>query len=182
MDQARVASLNFCEALEKGENIEHRLRSMPDLARLTVRPFSLYAFSLQKKMDTLRTGLDKREDKTVRDEGINTYVICKVFAVQREREKILRDIAESPMETTIGNLLDRAYKLRLLITSKETFPDVRTGRNKPYNEMSRKVHTLVRGLQAYSKRNLSESEKLAMYERLKKYLEDIDFAEVLEKL
>jgi hypothetical protein len=86
------------------------------------------------------------------------------------------------METTISALLKRAQQLQELVTSKETFPGVRTGENEPYREMAGKIGTLVRGLNMYSKRRLTESERLAMYERLKKYLEDIDFPEILEKL
>lgn len=185
MEQARVASLGLCEGLQEGmdgENIRRTVDSMSDLQEMTVRPFNIYGAKLQEKMDDIKACLKRGDSGVVRDEAINAYVACKVFEVQHERERILRDIAGSPMETTIENLLDRASKLQELVNSKETFPDVRTGINEPYNEMRLSIQTLVRGLQIYSKRNLSESERLAMYERLKKYLEDIDFTEVLEKL
>lgn len=185
LEEARVASLNLCEALENGSDGSEIVRNvslMPELEDLKLRPFSLYAAKFAEKKEELKAALLAGDKKAFRDAAINAYVACKTFEVQHERERILRDIAASPMQTSIESLLERVKRLLGIVASKETFRDVRTGHNEAYREMSAKVNNTVKGLETYHRMKLTESERLAMYERLKAYLEEIDFTEILEKL
>ena len=179
-------ALSFiCDAIEDGELLEglnKKFQGLPDLDDLTTRPFNLYAGKIQQKKAGLRAALDTGDREKMKSEALSAYIACKTFQIQHEREIILRDIAASPMEVTIESLLSRARGLSDLVTSKETLKEVRSGQNEPYRQMAKRIMDLVRGLEAYRRRKLSDDERLAMYERMKKYIEEIDFTEILEKL
>ncbi|MBU0706613.1 hypothetical protein KJ657_00645 [Patescibacteria group bacterium] len=162
--------------------VQRRIDSVPDLQKPTVRPFSQYGAKLRAKMCSVTAGFAAGDGGLVRDKTGNAEVICKVFQVQDERESILRDIAASPLTLTIENLLLRSQRLGQLVDPKEVSADAGIVHSEPYNKMVRKVKGLIRALRHYSGENLSESDRIAMYDRLKGYIEDINFTEVLEKL
>lgn len=175
----------LCDAIEDGEllaGLNKKFHGLPDAEGLTARPFNLYADKLRQKKAGLRAALDAGDREQMKSEALGAYIACKTFQIQHERENILRDIAASPMEVTIESLLARARGLSDLVTSKETLKEVRIGLNEPYRQMVKRIMDLVRGLEAYKRRKLPDSERLEMYERMKKYIEEIDFTEILEKL
>ncbi|MFH0837907.1 MAG: hypothetical protein V1880_01420, partial [Patescibacteria group bacterium] len=185
MERAQTAFPGIRKELEQdgGEKaVQRRINFVPDFHKLTVRPFSQYAAKLQAKMRAIESGFGAGDRGLVRDTAISAQVICKVFQVQDERESILRDIAASPMALTIENLLSRSQRLGQLVDPKEVSADAGIVHSEPYNNMVRKVKGLIRALRHYSGANLSESDRIAMYDRLKKYIADIDFTEILEKL
>ncbi len=174
--EAREATLEICQGLERGEDIQGRLRGVPCLDDLTVKPFSQYAEKITKRLALLKNG------QNTRDNAINAYVACKVAELQSMQEEILSDITVSPMETSIEALIVRVDELLDTANSKETYRLIRTGKNEPYRKMVEKMKEVTRGLGQYSRRGLSSEERKAMYKSLKIYLEDIDFIEILEKL
>lgn len=185
MDTAFERYLELCHTIENGKDekaIRDCLNKLPDLSNLRVRPFSQYAFTLNLKRHSIERALEAADMEAVRDEAIDAYVAAKTFQVQHEREKILRDIAASPMQVSVDELLERAIKLCDAVRSKQTFPNVRTCCNEAYDEMARHLDKLVRGLETYQTKALSAPERQAMYQRLKLFLEKINFTEVLEKL
>jgi len=184
MHQSLLAYRRLCEELQ-GQRFgfaAQSLSQMPPLDGLNERPFNLYAAKLTEAKFAIKDGLEATDGDFVREQSVNAYVICKIFEVQHERERILKDIAASPMETTIESLLGRARRLNEVVQAREVFPQIRTSYAQVYSELEKKIADLVRGLEHYGKEDLSEPEKLAMYGRLKQYLEDIDFAEILENL
>ena len=185
MDHSYRGFLGLCRGLQTGQDekgLKRRLGHLPQFERLTLRPFRQYAHKLTDKTAAIRDGLEARDVEFVRDQAINGYVAAKAFECQHERERILRDIAQSPMQTTIPQLLQRSRRLHEVANSKETFPSVRPVENRAYDEMREKLRVLMERLEHYEQKEMSEAERLAMYERLQDYLEQIDFTKVLENL
>lgn len=185
MDIAFQDHLDLCRLIERGGNpeaIKKKLGQLPNLDELRVRPFSQYAATLKQKTDAIKAALEAGNMNDVRDSAIDAYVAAKTFQAQHEREKILRDIAASPMEVSVDELLKRALTLRGNVRSKQTFPGVYTCSNDAYTDMEKQLDKLVRGLEHYNAKALTEPERQAMYERLKLFLHNINFTEVLEKL
>lgn len=185
LDRCRRGYLGICRGLQQCEPKERILQKMdrlPELTDLRIRPFNLYGAKFAEKTAMVKEGLDGNNAEMVRDSAIDAYVAGKVFHLHHEREKILRDIVESPVQVSIASLLKRANELLHMSRSKETFPDIRTGGNEAYVRMRNRLRDAVRGLEHYSTRRMTETERLAMYERLKKFLEDVDFISVLENL
>ena len=182
MDQAREAALGICQGLEQGQDIQTQLRGMPDLDFLTVRPFSLYAEKVDQKISDLQSALRSGRQKEAQTQAINAYVACKVFQLQKTQQEIVCDLATSPTETSIEELLLRSTELLEFARSHETFPGVITVENKPYDDMVAKMEKVINGLKRYASRGLSARRRAEMYQRLKQYLEETDFTEILEKL
>lgn len=177
--------LALCRGLQQDENggkVTRILDQLPEMDELVARPFNLYAAKLKAKTDAIRSALQAGDKEALRDQAINAYVACKVFQIQHQRERVLRDIAESPIQTTIIGLLAWTKDLNNMAVSKQTFPELRTGANEAYAEMTARLKATAQRLEIYARRKMTESERLAMYERLKKYLEDINFTDILEKL
>lgn len=182
MGRAHIATLMVCKGLreECGEReLERRIKSVTDIDGLSVRPFISYADKLQEKMGNLTEALGK-PSKVADAEAMNAHVACKAFMLQHERERILRDLAQSPNGTTISALLKRAEVLEKKISPKHPAIDL-TG-SAAYLDLCGKTGKIVKGLSKYSTMRLSEDERQDMYKRLKQYLEEIDFSEILEKL
>lgn len=182
MEKAHSTTLKVCSGL-KSEIGEKKLKrcidTMPDLQGMTVRPFRFYATKLEEKMETIRKVLGN-SPQTADSEAVKAHVACKVFMLQHERERILRDLAQSPNGTAIRDLLKRAEVLEEKIRPRK--PAIKIANNPAYIDVCGKTATIVTRLSKYSTMRLSESERQAMYERLRGYLQDIDFQEILEKL
>jgi len=171
----------FGNGVEKGD-IEKRLERLPDIDSLKIRPFNQYGAKLAEKVELIKKAMQEDNQETVRNESVKAFVICKIFHIQHEREKILRDISLVPEETSVDFLLGMARRLQSVTEAREVFPDVQVGYHGVYENLQERVKGLTRGLQHYDKQVLSQDEKREMYTRLKEYLEEIDFSAILEQL
>jgi len=163
-------------------DIQRSLGNLPDLSRLQLRPFILYGRKIQEKMAEIKAGIENKHDEKVREAIINALVITKIFQAQDTREEILREITLMPGETSLDILLRKSQRLLAVIKAREVSPSIETSYSRVYQDLEKKVEKLVNRLIFYTENPLNPEETASMYERLKKYLEDIDFEEILAKL
>jgi hypothetical protein len=163
-------------------NVDSALINLQNLDSLTIRPFNLYAAKLQEKSESIQKALEEGDVDTLRDVSIKAFVISKIFKVQQERERILKEITLMPDETSIDVLLEKAEELLSVVADRQVYPLVITSYEKIYMDIQNSVDTLVKGLRMHKNKNLNIEERRQMYKRLKKYLEEIDFPTILEQL
>ncbi len=167
-------------------NVNNALSVLSDLDALTIRPFNLYAEKFKEKAEEIKEALEKRDVDALRDSSIKAFIISKIFKVQQERERILKEITLLPDDTMIEVLVKYAEELLEVVTDRQVYPFVVTSYKFQYSDIQKRVGKLVVGLKFHIGRGLDTEEKReerrGMYGRLKGYLEEINFPEILEEL
>ena len=181
------------------EKIDKALGSLKCIESLKVRPFNLYAAKLKEKAELIKQILESNDDDSLfedsikdedleilRDTSIKAFIISKIFKVQQEKERILKEITLMPDDTLIEVLVKYAEELLIVVADRQVYPFVETSYKFQYRDIQKRVETLVKGLKIHIDRGLDEKEKAQerkeMYARLKCYLEEINFPEILEEL
>jgi len=164
------------------ESVKKELHSPEDVEILQVRPFNLYSAKIAKRKEAMKTALEAGDQDTLEKEAVKIFVICKIFEIQSRRESILHDVSLAPEETKLESLMEMAKRIQDVTEAREVLPDVQVGYHNVYADLQNRAGELVRGLKHYDKKGLNPDQKREMYERLKKYLEEIDFPAIIEQL
>jgi len=158
------------------------LKGMADFDTLKVRPFSLYASNLKARKHAIECALGNGDFCAAKKEAVKGFIIAKIFRIQKKSEEMLKDISLMPEETSIATLLGIAEELHGVANERQVFPFLRTEYERTYEALEQSIRKLAEGLKVYNQAGLEDRQKLQMYKRLKKYLEDLDFLAILSQL
>ncbi|MBN2087862.1 hypothetical protein JW758_05965 [Candidatus Peregrinibacteria bacterium] len=167
---------------ELRENTLSSIEKIQNLSTLKIRPFNLYAKKILEHAEIIRGALDERDIEKMRDSGIKAYILGKIFKVQQEKERILQAISLNPNETDINVLVSYASDLDLIISKRQVYEFIRTDYEETYEGIQAIVGMLVKGLRVHKQKEHDIESKKAMFIRLQKYLEELDFQDILNGL
>ena len=167
---------------EMEEEIKRGLEAMENVNELHIRPFNLYGKKLEERKRDITGALDKKDINALRDNAIKGYIITKLFRIQKERERILKEVSLMPEETDIRTLLEKAEELGEVATKRQVYPFTETHYEPVYREVEQRVETLIKGLRMHAGKEYDTESKKAMYGRLQKWLEELDFEQILAEL
>lgn len=153
------------------------------LDRLKIRPFNLYAAKIKARIKALNNEIEKGNYNEATREAVKAFILTKIFKAQKEIEHVFRDISLSPSDTDLDYMTDQIEELYEVISETEVFPKVKVeAYEKAYQKIQRKIKSMLRGLKIYQKRRLGVGKRREMYHRLREFLEEFDFTEILEGL
>jgi len=164
------------------DEMELMLKGMADLETLKVRPFNLYASNLKIRKQAIEEALESGDVCAVKKDAVKAFIVAKIFRIQKKTEEILKDVSLMPSDTSVSVLLGIAEELNGVAVERQVFPLVETEYEAVYKTLKENIRKLVAGLRTYDSVGLDDEQKLKMYGRLKKYLEDIDFPAILSQL
>lgn len=161
------------------DDIERVLSDLDDLNSLGNRRLDLYAARLRKQIESIKEAMRTREAEEAHNEAMKAFIISAIFRINQTRDNILKTISHNPDETDIETLLAEADELNAVLDGVQVFPDQRTGYEDMYTNMRERTKRLKTRLEFYQRIELNEKGKRDMYKRLAKYMQKINFSDIL---
>lgn len=163
-------------------NLFEPMDSLPSLEGLPVRPFNLYAAKLQEKIAAVHAAVTARDFDATSKEATRAFIISKIFHVQQAVERTIHEISLLPFDTSLEVLAEKASALEELVLAREAFKDIVVDYYEVYHPLQEKILGWKRGIEHYRQQPLTPDERAAVYQRMKCYLEAIDFPAILAGL